>query len=295
MNKILTLVIVLLTLVFSFRSQAQMVETTRFGYDQVNFMGFDGTNIVGFHESNKGFIYNVINGIWTDFDLPEATNTRPWGIDGNTIVGINNNNSFAFMYDISTTTFTDITISSGTQPRDVSGDVIVGSAGVSMLIYNKVTSDPGNPATYTTLKHPSNATTRAWGIDGDNVVGEYGTSGFLYNITNNTWQTINKSGASRTNVQGISGNLVSGFYDLDGKSRGFVYNLTTDVWTEIPNPDPLSIFMQARSIEGNQVVGSYRPTTGNGDVGFIYTIPEPSSFLLLLSGLASLLITRRRA
>lgn len=268
---------------------ASMTTFTRPGFDQVNAMGFDGVNVVGFHESNQGFIYNTITQTWKDFIPPEVTNSRPWGVDGDITVGIFNNNNSAFHYDRTTMNFTDMTIPGlATQPRDVSGNIIVGSVGSSLLIYDIWTSNPSDSNSYQALKHPSNQTTRAWGIEGNIIVGEYGTNGFIYDMNLDSWQTLNRSGASRTNIQGISGNLLSGFYTNEsGHTIGFVYNMNSDEWTDIPNPDPLSTFMQARSVEGNVVVGSYRPTIGAGDIGFIYTIPEPSvtamSFILILA------------
>ncbi|MBX9791092.1 MAG: PEP-CTERM sorting domain-containing protein [Pirellulales bacterium] len=43
-----------------------------------------------------------------------------------------------------------------------------------------------------------------------------------------------------------------------------------------------------RGIDGNKIVGYYRDTFTQLDISFIYTIPEPSTWLLGLIGAASL-------
>jgi hypothetical protein len=294
MKTIVTLLLVLIFPKISFA--ASMLTFSRPDYNQVNAMGFDGVNVVGFHESNQGFIYNTLTDTWSDFSPPETINSRPWGVDGNMVAGMYNNNNSGFYHDITTSTFTDMKLSGlYTQPRDVSSTIIVGSVGGGFsFIFDTLVSDPNDNNTYQTIQHPSGQTTRAWGVDGNLVVGEYGLSGFVYNMNTGTWNDIMRSGSSRTNVQGISGNLVSGFYtdSLDGKTRGFVYDLVNQEWTDIPNPDPLSSFMQARSIENDVIVGSFRPMGGSGDVGFIYTIPEPSTSLMM--GLILLIASLRK-
>lgn len=291
--------ILLLTLITASHA-ATMTTFTRPGYTTVNAMGYSNGIIVGFNESNQGFIYDVTNETWNSWpDLTTVTidgtayNNRPRGIDGQYIVGQAANNQIGYFYDIYTDTATNLGIN---LPQGVSGSLIVGSHNnESSFMYDIATQD------VVIFEHPSGSLTKAWDIDGNLVVGEYGNKGFIYNNatqdpTNSAnWTTIQFPGASRTNVQGISGDYISGFYTLGG-TKGFLYNFVTDVWTTIPNPDSGSTFLQARSVEqvGDTVtvVGSYRPLIG-GDTGFIYTIPEPSAMVLVLGSLVPLLRRRR--
>src|SRR5208337_4579084 len=120
------------------------------------------------------------------------------------------------------------TTPSHTYPYGISGSSITGyySAGGGSnhgFLYNELTS------TYTTLDdplasqsppHPYYAFgTQAYGISGNNIVGDYYDSssnehGFLYN--GSTWTTIDdplaSAGVDGTQANGISGNNIVGYY-----------------------------------------------------------------------------------
>jgi len=69
--------------------------------------------------------------------------------------------------------------------------------------------------------------TKAYGIDGSNIVGTYGDAsggqhGFLYN--GSSWTTLDMPGASETFAHGIDGsNIVGQYFDASGGYHGFVY------------------------------------------------------------------------
>jgi len=127
------------------------------------------------------------------------------------------------------------------------------------------------------------------GVYGNDVVGFSGEKSFLWN--NGTFTDVFVPGSYVTQAQGIYENLVIGnYFEMNnGPSHGFLFDganyFTIDV------PDATNTYFN--DIFGNQAVGYY--TTADGMAhGFIAnSIPEPSSFSLLLAGVSVLLARRR--
>ena len=90
-------------------------------------------------------------------------------------------------------------------------------------------------------------------------------------------------GAIRTYINGIDGSNLVGYYQ-DAQSpyhyHGFLYNGTN--WTTLDFPGATATYISG--IDGGNLVGMYQ--NGSGSHGFIYTIPEPATLLLLGFGLA---------
>jgi hypothetical protein len=103
------------------------------------------------------------------------------------------------------------------------------------------------------------------------------------------WTTLDYPEASATVAYGISGSSIVGEYiDGSGNSRGLLYNGST--WTTLDYPG--SNCTETLGISGSNIVGVYFDAPGSDSHGFIYTIPEPATLLLL--GLGGLAIMRRR-
>jgi len=123
--------------------------------------------------------------------------------------------------------------------------------------------------TWTTLEKPGATETNAYGIDGNNIVGNYVQDdvghGFLYDGL--TWTTLDAPGAIATYVQSISGNNIVGYYmDGAGHYAGFLYNGST--WTTL---DALGAeWTFAYGVDGNNIVGRYMNTFPLNIYGFIY-------------------------
>jgi len=266
-------------------------------------MGYSGGQVVGFDKLSPdvGFNYNPLN---DPISPTLAPIQRPLGIDGDIIVGTSANNTESYYYNVNDGKKNDMNHGgnlNNAQPRDISGNLIVGSVSSSSFIFDTST----NQIVDGLFKHTSGSPTRAWGIDGNVMVGEVGSSGFIYTFDilggtiSGSWRTFDGSDfgltdVTRVNIQGISGNYISGFYDdTNGSTYGFYYDYANETdFNTIVAPEP-STFMQARAIEGNIIAGSYR--TGSGDVGFLYQIPEPSMFMLAASPILLLFLRRRRS
>ncbi len=122
-------------------------------------------------------------------------------------------------------------------------------------------------AGYTTLAVPGAPDTEAFGVSGNNVVGNYVSGdthyGFLYNGTSYTM--LAPAGTAPTNITGVSGNNVVGYYVENSGDYGFLYNGTT--YTNIGVPG--ETFTVVTAISGSDVVGYYEPSRGPA-VGFLY-------------------------
>jgi hypothetical protein len=99
------------------------------------------------------------------------------------------------------------------------------------------------------------------GIDGDNIAGSSSNGNFLYNMTSQTWTSLNVPGTARH----ISGSYIVGFYGPD-LYKGFLYNGTA--WTMLKAPE--ADITYANGVDSTNVVGSYRNASSQDWYGFLY-------------------------
>jgi hypothetical protein len=95
-------------------------------------------------------------------------------------------------------------------------------------------------------------------------------------------------GATDTQTSDIFGGNVVGWYINGSGNHGFLYDGSN--WTTIDFP--LATQTYITGIYGNDIVGYY--TNASGDHGFVYSVPEPSTMILLISGLSALLLRRKK-
>jgi hypothetical protein len=237
--------------------------------------GIDGSNIVG---SSRGHGFLYVGSNWIDLDIPSSA----YDIDSDNIVG-GSSEMGSYLCNITTSTqmLLHMPGSYSTEAYGIDGNNIVGVSTLGAFLYDG--------STWTILDMPNVGSETAYGIYGSNIVGCYfaGSTwhGFLYNGSN--WTTLDMLGADGTIAYGIDGNNIVGTYYDGSGSHGFLYNGSE--WTTLDMPGAFSTF--ARGIDGDYIVGYYTSSGGTAH-GFIYTIPEPSSFLLFGAGFIRLFLKK---
>jgi hypothetical protein len=179
-----------------------------------------------FNPGVHGYTYN--GSIWTTYDEPLATNaTEILSIDGSNLVGDywDDVGIHGFFYNGTTWTSLDYAGANYTKVYGIRGENLVGGYGPDTglghgFLYNY------KEMTWTALDFPGGVSFSTYikDIDGGNIVGCYsyfGFHGFLYNGT--TWTTLDFPGANYTQIEGISGNNIVGWYNDSSGTHGFVY------------------------------------------------------------------------
>jgi hypothetical protein len=248
-----------------------------------------------------GFLYDGTT--WTSLNVPGATSatTHVYGMSGNTIAGSYQTGSgssavsHGFKYNLTTGwTTVDRPGTVGTGVYGIDGDNLVGW-------YNTGTSQSGffydaADNSWTTLNNPNAGTwpTNLVGISGNNIVGSYSSPGnhghgFIYNTASKSWISLDFSGAYGTTPLAVDGaNVVGTYSDPYGNlQHGFLYN--NGIWTTIDVPG--AIWTEIFGISGNTIVGTYEDANYKQH-GFVASIPEPATLLLL--GLGGLMLKRTR-
>jgi hypothetical protein len=240
--------------------------------------GIDGDNVVGIDADSYGEIYDLNAGTSKWFTFGPGIPFYTTGISSNNVVGV---------------------VTEGVTNGFLWTNI--GGAGVVNHFQNPFSHAYTNPFDLSILHD----LTYPHDIEGSNIVGYYQDNnfnfhGFLY--TGSAWTTLDYLGANATYVYGISGNNLVGQYCLSGNDYGFLYNIATNAWSTIPilasavdgsnivggnllynittgSLTTLDVPGSITGISGNNLVGTY--SDASGEHGFIYTIPEPATLLLL--------------
>ena len=142
---------------------------------------------------------------------------------------------------------------------------------------------------FTPEPYPETSDTCVLGISGNNLVGGYSDDShnwhaFLYDGT--SWITLDKPGATQASAYGVDGSNIVGYYVDNSNPRGFLYDGLT--WTTLDMPGVN--WTEILGIDGNNIVGRYVDASYNWH-GILYTIPEPTTLLLL--GLGAIALRRK--
>jgi hypothetical protein len=259
-------------------------DKTGTGISGTQATGISGSRIVGTYlegAGQHGFVYDGSN--WSVLDMQGAKSTWIQDNYGNSAVGTYDTTSgqtYSFLYDGANWSTLSKSGTTSIGARGIYGNNIVGSYGIS----GKIVGFMYDGANWTTVDKAGATSTYLFGISGNDIVGEYYDSGgqhhsFLYN--QGSWTDLpNSPWTSAATVVDISGDYIVstyGFFQTGG--YGLLYDGTS--WTKLQMPGAIGTFVYG--IDGDKVVGSYM-LTGNKIHGFIYTIPEPASALLIGAG-----------
>jgi hypothetical protein len=282
---------------FSFQTMAGTWTTFDYGGAPTQVSAVDGGNMVGCYLASgksRGFLYDGTNG--TTLDAPSSAQTYAWGISGSRIVGYFQDTPpyyeyYGFLREGTNWTALYAPDSINTYAWGIDGTKIVGSYSGSNngkshgFIYDLTTQN------WNTIDNPSASQyTTVRDIEGNKMVGYSSGTGsmpyqfsFLYDGTN--WTNFYYPGAQSTQAYGISGNFIVGYFRYKADTNfyhGFLYNIKDSSWTVLDYPD--SFYTQIYGISGNTIVGQYVDSSYTSH-GFVYTIPEPTSFILIGAGL----------
>lgn len=228
-------------------------------------MGMSGSNIVGMSHSDvwNGFIYNGLT--YTRLSMPGATQTLLFNASGSNIVGVFDDsslNSHGWLYNDTTKIWNTIDKSGATDTYvyGISANVMVGyyhtPAGQDL-------SFRFDGTTWANISMPGALITYTYGIDGNKYVGEYmdpstyNNYGFYYDGQN--WITLNFI------PRDIDGSYIVG--------QNVVYNTITKTSFSLNAPGAGQTRLMG--VNGDKIFGYY------DSHGFVYTIPEPATLLLL--------------
>ena len=260
------------------------------GISDGRVVGYWGTPSQGSFRYGGAFVYS--GGSFTPLAFPGGTDTRPNGISGANVVGQYTTSSGitrAFVYDGTNYVGFDYPVAPGTP---VGTEAIAANAGTVIGSYQAGTSDTihgfiRSPAgAFTTLDYPGSIDTALEGISANRIVGDYFDDairrrGFVYE--NSAFTPLDYPGSIDTFPQDVQGQNVVGFYGVPVpggvQEHGFLFDGST--WSTFDVPGASGTGTRVYGIDGNTVVGSFQDTLGRH--GFIATVPEPSSVLILMA------------
>lgn len=239
---------------------------TATGYEYPTNLGVPFDFQFGFYE--KGGVFTEVNNPNTP-DCSTPGNCDPGVLTENQLLGVTNKDLAVGFYD------------------DKHGN----SHGYTYDILTKTFSaDINDPLAVSTVAAAIN--------NSDEIAGFYTdaggvTHGFLDN--GGAFTTVDAPGASETQLLGLNDQgLAVGFDVVNGVMNGILFNSHLDVFTTINPPQDVGGTTLNGINDRNQIVGFYVDAAGNTD-GLLVTVPEPSTWAMLLAGFAGLGLAGYRA
>jgi hypothetical protein len=265
------------------------------GLTVIDFPGAAETRVEGLHGSQlfgwyretgtdraKGFVWDGTS--WTSIVAPWAyegafAGTYVLAMSGSTIAGWYDTNTTngrqGFYYDGTTYHQVQYPGSQQTWLTAISGSTFYGNT----ASWQPAFSFDG--ISFTDLELGGRNEVRA--VSGGNLLTYNPMTGVSSVVDGMSSVTITYPGAIATDSYGYDGvNVVGVVTNSNYSGTGFLFDGTT--FTLLDDINGSTVY--ARGVQGNTVVGFYSDVSKQGYVGFIATVPEPSTYAMALAGIA---------
>jgi hypothetical protein len=253
-------------------------------YTNENFPGSVQTQVTGINNSG------LTVGFWADQNNATQVN--------NNIGFVNNGGTFTSVVDPNTVTFNGVQVNQLLAVNNnnmAAGFYINGGGNAQGYTYNIGTQ------AFTPVNIAGATAVTAAGVNDAGVIAGFYTNavavtlGFILNGGSLT--SLQDPNGVATMILGLNNKgLADGVYmDAGGLFHGFVYDILTNTFTTVddPNGNGTNTTLNGLNDHG-QLTGFYVDANGNTNGLLANPIPEPSPLVLIGSGIASLVASRRR-
>ena len=256
-----------------------------------------GSTVVGtYWDPNFAHAFVETAGVYSTIDPPGTVSSAyATGVYEDDIVGFYldaNVHVLGYSYQAGVYSPIDVPGANYTYPTSVFGSTVVGYDAV-----NNDTSSNGfvyAGGQYGVVDYPGAVSTHLEGVWGNTIVGYYfdgaHNHGFSYSGGVFTPITDPQATGGETFADGVYGDTIAGTFEENGVYYGFVER--GGQFESITLPTPGVTAVEVSGVYGKTLIGEF--DDGSGQHGFLLTVPEPSTWTMMLGGVFGLGALLRR-